>query len=60
MKKEVRRNHAEIMSDINYIIRILGRTIERMDEAYVRKDHLNFNILKKQVLQLQRKIHSLM
>ncbi len=46
------------ISDLNYLIKVLGKHIERFDAAYKRKDHREFNILKKQVLELQRRIHS--
>ena len=47
------------ISDIKYLLKILGKHIEKLDSAYKRKDHREFNILKKQVLELQRRIHSL-
>jgi hypothetical protein len=47
------------ISAINHLIKILERHLERFEKAYERKDSKEFNILKREILQLQRKIHSL-
>lgn len=47
------------LTDINHLIKVLGKHIELLDAAYKRKDHREFNILKKHVLEIQRRIHSL-
>ncbi len=45
--------------DINHLIKVLGRHIEKFEEAYKRKDSREFNILKKEIIQIQKKISSL-
>ncbi|MEK6840434.1 MAG: hypothetical protein AABX79_00585 [Nanoarchaeota archaeon] len=45
--------------EINHLIKVLGTNIEKLGEAYSRKDHREFNLLKKEILQIQRKINSL-
>jgi len=45
--------------DIKHLIKVLEKHIEKLDLAYKNKDHREFNILKKQVLEIQRRIHSL-
>jgi hypothetical protein len=47
------------ISQINHLIRVLGRYIEKFEAAYARRDHKEFNILKREILQIQRKIYSL-
>ncbi len=54
MKKEDALN-----SDIGYLIKILGKQMEKLDQAYNKKDAIKFNIVKKQVLELQRMISSM-
>jgi len=49
-----------ISSNINYLIQILGKHIERFEEAYKKRDPREFNLLKKQILEVQRRIHSLL
>ena len=55
MKKE----DAAWNPDINYLVKNLGKQIEKLDQAHRSGDSGKFNIIKKQVLELQRKIHSL-
>lgn len=45
--------------DIKHLVKILEKHIERLDIAHKKKDHLEFNMLKKYVLEFQRKINSL-
>lgn len=47
------------ISQINHLIKVLGRHIEKFEAAYTRRDHKEFNSLKRDMLQIQRKIHSL-
>ena len=47
------------ISQINHLIKVLGRHIEKFEAAYTRRDHKEFNSLKREILQIQRKIHSL-
>ncbi len=47
------------ISTINHLIRVLGKHIEKFEKAYIRRDSGKFNSLKKEVLQIQRKINSL-
>jgi len=47
------------ISDLNHLIKVLGRHIEKFEAAYKKRDHREFNILKRQVLEIQRRIHSL-
>ena len=47
------------ISQINHLIKVLGRHIEKFEAAYNRRDHKEFNSLKREILQIQRKIHSL-
>lgn len=47
------------ISQINHLIKVLGRHIEKFEAAYTRRDHKEFNLLKRDMLQIQRKIHSL-
>ena len=47
------------ISQINHLIKVLGRHIEKYEAAYARRDHKEFNSLKREILQIQRKIHSL-
>ena len=46
------------ISQINHLIRVLGRYIEKFEAVYTRRDHREFNLLKREILQIQRKIHS--
>ena len=60
MKKEGGISFAESeVSDINHLIKVLSRHIEKFEAAYKRKDSREFNILKKEILQIEKKIHSL-
>ncbi|MEK6847969.1 MAG: hypothetical protein AABX50_02500 [Nanoarchaeota archaeon] len=60
MKKEGRISFAEgEISDINHLIKVLSRHIEKFEAAYKRKDPREFNILKKEILQIEKKIHAL-
>ena len=45
--------------EINHLIKVLGRNLKKFEEAYIRRDSQEFNSLKKMVIQIQRKIHSL-
>jgi len=47
------------ISQVNHLIKVLGRHIEKFEAAYTRRDHKEFNSLKREMLQIQRKIHSL-
>ena len=47
------------ISTINHLIRVLGKHIEKFEKAYIGRDSGKFNSLKKEVLQIQRKINSL-
>ena len=47
------------ISSINYLIRMLSRHIKRLEEAYSKKDHKEFNKIKKEIIQMQKKIHSM-
>jgi hypothetical protein len=47
------------ISTINHLIRVLGKHIEKFEAAYTRKDSQEFNSLKRGILQIQRKINSL-
>ena len=47
------------ISQVNHLIKVLGRHIEKFEAAYTRRDHKEFNSLKRDMLQIQRKIHSL-
>jgi len=47
------------ISDVNHLIKVLGKHLEKFEAAYRKKDPREFNILKKQVLELQRRIHSI-
>ena len=47
------------ISQINHLIKVLGRHIEKFETAYTRRDHKEFNSLKSNIIQIQRKIHSL-
>jgi hypothetical protein len=47
------------VSDINHIIKVLNGHIEKFEAAYKKGNHNEFNILKKEIIQLQKKIHSL-
>ncbi len=47
------------ISEVNHLIKVLGRHIEKFEAAYIRRDHGEFNSLKKEILQIQRKIHDL-
>lgn len=61
MIKEGRISLAENeISDIIHLIKVLGKHIEKFEETYNKKDHLKFNILKKEILQIQKKIHSIL
>jgi len=61
MKKEDQFSFIEDeIYDINHFIKVLGRHIERFEDAYKRKDSREFNILKKEILQMQKKISSLL
>ena len=48
------------ISAINHLIRVLNSHTIRLEEAYKRKDSLEFNALKKEILQLQKKIHEIL
>jgi len=47
------------ISEINHLIKVLGRHLKKFEEAYIRQDSQEFNSLKKMMIQMQRKIHSL-
>ena len=47
------------ISEINHLVKVLGMQVEKLDEAYKGKDPVKFNIIKKQILELQRKIQGL-
>ena len=47
------------ISEINHLIKVLGRHLKKFEDAYIRKDSREFNLLKKEILQIQRKIHSI-
>ena len=47
------------ISEINHLIKVLGRHLEKFEDAYIRRDSREFNLLKKEILQIQRKIHSI-
>ncbi len=63
MKKEGGNSSGFLVDDeistINHLIRVLGKHIEKFEKAYIRRDSGEFNSLKKEVLQIQRKINSL-
>lgn len=48
----------EEILQINHLVRVLGRHIEKFEKAYSRRDPWEFNSLKKEILQIQRKINS--
>ena len=48
------------ITDINHLIRILDTLIKKLEIAYISKDSFGFNSLKKDILQIQRKIHSML
>jgi len=45
--------------EINHLIKILGKHLKKFEEAYIRRDSKEFNLLKGEILQIQRKIHSI-
>lgn len=47
------------ISEINHLLIVLNSHIEKLEQAYNRKEHEKFNILKKEILQMQKRIHSL-
>jgi len=47
------------ISQINHLIKVLGRHLEKFEEAHKEKDPLKFNLIKREIIQIQRKIHSL-
>ena len=47
------------ISSINYLMRMLSRHIKKLEEAYERVDQREFNTLKKEIIQIQKKIHTL-
>lgn len=49
----------EDAENIGHLVRVLKRHIEKLEEAYKKKNHVEFNLLKKQILQIQRKIHEI-
>ncbi|MGA2130176.1 MAG: hypothetical protein ABSG05_00990 [Candidatus Pacearchaeota archaeon] len=60
MKKGERNSAVEgEISSINYLIRMLGMHVQKLEEAYKKKDHREFNIIKKEIIQIQKKIHTL-
>ncbi len=60
MKKEGKNSFIEDeVSSINHLVRVLSKHIEKLEAAYKRKDHHEFNIIKKEILQIQKRIHSL-
>ena len=59
MKKEDKIFPDDKFSAVNQHIKALEKHIEKLEEAYNKKDHREFNFLKKQVIQTQKKIHSL-
>ena len=60
MKKGERNSVVEgEISSINYLIRMLSRHIQRLEEAYKKKDHREFNNIRKEIIQIQKKIHTL-
>ena len=44
---------------VNHLTRVLDSHIEKFEAAYVKQDSNKFNLLKREILQIQRKIHSL-
>lgn len=59
MKKgEINSAVEDGMSSINYLMRMLGRHIKKLEEAYEREDQREFNKLKKEIIQIQKKIHT--
>jgi DNA-directed RNA polymerase subunit L len=60
MKKEGKDSLiGDEISAINHLMRVLEKHIGKLEIAYRKKDHTNFNILKKEIIQLQKKIHSI-
>ena len=47
------------ISQISHLIRVLGRYIEKFEVAYTKRDSQEFNSLKRGILQIERKISSL-
>ena len=47
------------ISAINHLIKVLGTHVKKFEAAYIRKDSREFNSLKKGMIQIQRKIHSI-
>ena len=62
MKKRERVSliNEQDLDSLNHLMKVLGKHIERLEAAYVGQDHIEFNVLKKGVLQIQRKINSLL
>ncbi len=58
-RKTAEEHLSENLSEINRLIRVLGRHLEKFEEAYNKKDPVKFNLLKKEILQIQERIHSL-
>ncbi len=47
------------ISEINNLIKILENKIKEFEWAYIRRDSEEFNLLKKDIIQMQRKIDSI-
>ncbi len=59
MKKgEINSDVEDGISSISYLVRMLSRHIKKLEEAYERKNQREFNILKKEIIQIQKKIHT--
>ena len=59
MKKEGKGGEFSAADDINYLVKVLGKQIEKFEAAYLKKDPVEFNSLKKEILRLQRRINGL-
>lgn len=64
MKKEGKDSLAAPVNDekifaVNQLLKALEKQIEKFEAAYIEKDPREFNSLKKDILQLQRKINDL-
>ena len=59
VKKLAKSMIEDEISELNHLIRILGRHIEKFEEAYKKKDSREFNILKRHIIEIQRRIHSI-
>lgn len=43
--------------EIHHLVKVLENHIDKMEKAYEKRDHEEFNRLKKEVIMLQKKIH---